>query len=76
MKAVQLNDTIRELNEARDAVRGIKERLKKHSIIYGERSLIPVRTTFMINELEVNITTILDALESAQKALSKPKAYQ
>lgn len=71
MKAAQLNDTIRELIETRDAVREVKERLKKHSIIYGESSLIPARTTFMVNELEVNITTILDALESAQKALSK-----
>lgn len=71
MKATQLNDTIRELIETRDAVREVKERLRKHSIVYRESSLIPARTTFMVNELEVNITTILDALESAQKALSK-----
>lgn len=71
MKAAQLNDTIQELIETRNAVREVKEKLKKHSIIYGESSLIPVRTTFMVNELEVNLTTILDALESARESLSK-----
>lgn len=73
MKAEQLDATINDLVETRTAVQEVKERLKKHTEVYGEKSLIPARTTFMVGELEINLTTIIDALKSARDALFKTK---